>query len=222
MLSYAIDRRPSQRLHPTTLALIVGGHALALLAVMTARGDIVQKWVPVGTEVTLIDPAPPPPPPPEPNPAPDQPVKSTVTQTVPLVPIPSPIPAIPLDLGPPTLAVTPVPGTGAKPADPAPPTLPIVPPGRGAARAITASADLLPPYPEVKRRLGEEASLRLKLEIDPRGRVTGVEPIGAADADFLESARRHIVRRWRYKPATEDGRAVASTLTVTVRFEIDR
>jgi protein TonB len=48
-----------------------------------------------------------------------------------------------------------------------------------------------------------------------------VEPIGAADPAFLSSARSHLVRYWRYKPATEDGRAVASTLTITLRFELE-
>ena len=40
----------------------------------------------------------------------------------------------------------------------------------------------------------EEASLRLALTIDARGRVTAVEPVGAADPTFLAAARRHILR----------------------------
>ena len=63
--------------------------------------------------------------------------------------------------------------------------------------------------------------LRLRLSIDARGRVTAVEPIGTADPAFLASARAHLIRVWRYKPATEDGRAVASTLTITLRFELE-
>ena len=59
-----------------------------------------------------------------------------------------------------------------------------------------------------KRRAEEEATLRLRLTIDARGRVIAVEPVGPADPSFLEAARRHILRAWRYKPATEDGVAV--------------
>jgi protein TonB len=101
-----------------------------------------------------------------------------------------------------------------------PPTIPaeVV---RVGARATTPPDLLRPPYPESKRRTEEEAVLRLRLSIDPRGRVTAVEPVGAADPAFLASARAHLIRNWRYKPATEDGRAVASTLIITLRFELE-
>jgi protein TonB len=78
-----------------------------------------------------------------------------------------------------------------------------------------------PPYPLDKRRAEEEATLRLRLSIDERGRVTAVEPIGPADASFLEAARRHILRAWRYKPASDDGVAVASSTVVTLSFRLD-
>ena len=51
--------------------------------------------------------------------------------------------------------------------------------------------------------------------------MTSVEPVGSADPAFLEAARRHILARWRYRPATEDGRAVASSTVVSLRFELN-
>jgi periplasmic protein TonB len=69
--------------------------------------------------------------------------------------------------------------------------------------------------------LEEEATLRLRLTIDVRGRVTAVEPVGPADPSFLEAARRHILRAWRYKPATEDGVAVPSTMTINLSFRLE-
>ena len=59
-----------------------------------------------------------------------------------------------------------------------------------------------------------------RLGIDARGRVVSVDPVGEADAEFLSAARRHLIRTWRYKPATEDGRPVATTITITLRFEL--
>ena len=38
-----------------------------------------------------------------------------------------------------------------------------------------------------------------------------MEPVGRTDRSFLEAARRHLIASWRYKPATEDGKAVASS-----------
>ena len=57
--------------------------------------------------------------------------------------------------------------------------------------------------------------------IGERGRVTAVEPIGRAESAFLAAARRHIMAHWRYRPATSDGRGVATTLVITLRFRLD-
>lgn len=224
MLAYAAHRRPAARLQPKALALIVAGHAGLLFAVMTARGDIP---LPPGfdrTDVIFIDPVKPPPPPPPPT-DPVKPTESTVSridQPQIIVPIPKPGPLGPIDLGPPLVQ----PGSGLSelplpPLDPPPIPQPAAK-ATVAARALTAAADLTPPYPDDKRRAGEEAVIRLTLAIDARGRVVDVTPLGNADPSFVEAARRHILKRWRYKPATEDGAAVASTQTVSIRFRLDR
>jgi protein TonB len=63
--------------------------------------------------------------------------------------------------------------------------------------------------------------LKLRLTIDPNGRVVAVEPLNRADPVFLQAARRHLLAHWRYKPAMEDGRAVMSTTVITLRFQLD-
>jgi periplasmic protein TonB len=103
--------------------------------------------------------------------------------------------------------------------DPLPP--PIINPVRMGPRFVTPAHAVRPPYPEARRLQEQEASLRLRLTIDARGRVTSVEPVGSADPVFLDAARRHIIARWRYKPASEDGRPVASSTVITLRFELD-
>ena len=90
-----------------------------------------------------------------------------------------------------------------------------------AARLATAEGALKPPYPLDKIRTEEEATLRLRLTIDPRGRVIVVDPVGKADPSFLEAARRHILKAWRYKPATEDGVAVQSTTVISLSFRLE-
>jgi protein TonB len=101
-------------------------------------------------------------------------------------------------------------------ADPLPP-----PPVKTSARLMTSGADLRPPYPASKIASGEEALLRLRLSIDERGRVVAVEPVGSADRAFLEAARRHLLARWRYKPASEGGRSVATSTVITLRFQLE-
>ena len=83
--------------------------------------------------------------------------------------------------------------------------------GRSSApQLLTPASELKPPYPPSKLLSEEEATLKLRLTIDERGRVVAVEPVGRADPAFLDAARRHLLAHWRYKPASEDGRAIAS------------
>jgi protein TonB len=104
------------------------------------------------------------------------------------------------------------------------PTTPLPPiplPISSAAQLLTPPSDLKPPYPQSKLLTGEEASLTLRLTVDDQGRIIAVEPIGRADPVFLAAARRHLLAHWRYKPAIQDGRAISSSFTVTLRFELD-
>ena len=88
-------------------------------------------------------------------------------------------------------------------------------------RLATSENLLKPPEPLDKIRSEEEATLRLRLTIDARGRVTAVDPVGAADPSFLAAARRHILRSWRYKPATEDGMAVPTSTVISLSFRLE-
>lgn len=100
-----------------------------------------------------------------------------------------------------------------------PPPLPV--PVRHDARLLTSPNDLKPPYPELKILSGEEATLHLRLVISESGRVTAVDPVGPADRVFLDAARRYLMAHWRYAPATEDGRAIASSVVISLRFQLD-
>ena len=86
---------------------------------------------------------------------------------------------------------------------------------------ITPVWDLKPPYPVSKIASEEEAIFRLRITIDERGRVIAVEPLDRVDPAFLESARRHLLSHWRYKPASEGGRPVISSTVIRLRFQLD-
>jgi protein TonB len=86
---------------------------------------------------------------------------------------------------------------------------------------LTPSSELKPPYPHEKLLSEEEASLKLRLTIDERGRVTAVDPVGRADPAFLKAARQYLLAHWRYRPASEDGRAVTSSTVITLRFTLE-
>ncbi|MGI8704361.1 MAG: energy transducer TonB [Sphingomicrobium sp.] len=200
--------------HPRALLLIVAGHVALLAAVMTAKMDIGGSFIPTKTDVKLI------PVPPEPAPNPPQPKqepRNSAIDTVPrVVPVPQPhfprVDTRQLPLPDPGPVIGPGPSIDTRPT-PAP--------VRTGPRFITPDSRLKPPYPQQKLRLEEEAVLRLRLSIDERGRVAAVEPVGRADPVFLAAARRHLIALWRYQPATENGRAIASSTVITLSFQLE-
>lgn len=222
MLAYAAGRPRigERRSSPNLMLLIVSAHVALLAAVMSTKMDLPGRIHDGPTIVKLIETPKPPPPRPMQRPVLPQPraVSPTSTRPVPIAnqpTVPEPIGAVPLASG----------GGLGQASEPQQPPLPINPPPLAAstpAQPLTPASDLKPPYPESKLLAGEEAVLTLRLTVDENGRVVGVDPIGRADPVFLAAARRHLMSRWRYKPAMQGGHAVASTLVVTLRFELDQ
>ena len=221
MLAYAANspRAAVRTNSPRALALILAGHALLLGAVMSAKMGVIHidPYKPTTIFDVPIKPPPPPepqPPAPKPNPQP-----TFIERPVTVIDVPVITPNLPIDRGPQIVPWNP-PVIGDGP--PLPPANPVkAAPVRIAAIFATPDNAVRPPYPISKIRLQEEATLRLRLSIDARGRVTAVEPVGAADPEFLAAARRHIIRSWRYKPATEDGAGIASSIVITLRFQLE-
>jgi protein TonB len=219
MLAYAASRPvPGKRQSsPNALLVVISVHVALLAAVMSAKMDFPPTRDFGRTIVDLI-PAPRPPEPVRPPPSSPQSQHTTrLTNTQPNVPLP-PTTDQTVDPGPGTVDPGPLLGGGTAvfPEIPKPIT-----PIRHDPRLLTPQSDLKPPYPPSKILSEEQAVLTLRLTIDDHGRVTAVDPVGHADRAFLDAARRHLIAHWRYQPATEDGRAVASSMLVTLRFQLD-
>ena len=212
MLAYA-PRRERRRLNAPALALIIGTHVVAIVAVMAAKMDVPVSWKPERTNVTFV-PLPPEPKPDSPPQTDPRPSNQSLDSLIPIIdasPAPGPIVDV-LPLPP----FEPGPVTGLDPPRPLDP-----PVTRTGPRFATPDSDIRPPYPESKRALEQEAVLRLRLSIDERGRVIAVDPVGKADATFLAAARRHILKAWRYRPAMEGDKAMPSSTVITLQFELD-
>ena len=221
MLAYAANsRRIAGRSNsPKALVLIVAGHAALIAAVMAAKMEVVTFLPLDPTDLIDIPIAPPPPPPSEPTvkPKTSQPATqpSFIDRADSVVDMEASLSSS-FAQGSTIEDIGAVIGTDFSFIDPPKPA-----PIRVSARFITPANALKPPYPNDKLRLEEEATLKLRLTIDARGRVTAVEPVGNADPSFLEAARRHIIRAWKYKPATEDGVAVGSSTVITLSFRLE-
>ena len=218
MLAYAAHRRTvaGRRPAPHALLVIIVAHIALIAAVMSAKMEL-----PAGRDepirVKFIPIKLPPPPDPQPKAQPKS-SESIVDRFPVIVPVPQPK-ADQLDPTP----IPPFNDPVIQPRFDPQPTLGIAAkaPVRVAARFATPATIMRPPYPSSRLDRGEEATLKLRLSIDERGRVVAVEPVGAADPAFLAAARRHLLAHWRYRPATEDGRAVSSSTQISLRFELE-
>lgn len=216
MLAYAanrpriVARQPS----PNTMLFIICGHIILIAAVMSAKMVLPERHRdPPIISIPISNSKPPPPnvlhptrathdgPTLDPHPQPQPPISTEPPQ--------------PWSSGP-----TVDPGPVAQP-NPLPP-IPLPPAGitRGP-QILTPPAELKPPYPQSKLLAEEEATLTLRLTIDEQGRVVAVDPVGRADGVFLAAARRYLIGHWRYKPAMKDGNAIASSITISLRFQLD-
>lgn len=216
---YANGFLEEKRRSPASLAAVIGLHGAALAAVMIYGTYTFVKQDPQRTiVVNVTDPQiPPPEPPPPPQPRAAQVPQEASHLTV--VP-----PIAPLNQGP---VAPPAPPTPPQPPLPqgnqlALNTTPVVPdPVRRDATVDPNYRDALqPPYPRDMETAGRNGSVRVRITIGTDGRVSAIEQLSATDASFWRVTERQARSRWRFRPATVDGRPVVSTMVMTVTFRI--
>jgi protein TonB len=200
------------------MLMIIGAHVAVAAVVMSAKMDLPIHPPAIITKVDFVPLPKDPPPNPVRTPQRVPPKTSWIDNPkvdVPTHPINLPL----IDLGPTKIDPGPIAGSGSTIVKDIPHTAITI--ARSGPQLLTPPSELKPPYPPSKLLNEEEAVLKLRLTIDANGRVTAVDPIGRADAAFLEAARRHLMAHWRYKPASEDGRAITSMTTVTLSFQLE-
>ena len=219
MLAYAANapRSAERNSSPNALLAIIATHVALLAVVMSAKMELPASIVEGPMKIIRVRPIEPPPPPnPLRHPTPKRQPGPTITDSRIDLPAPAPdLSSVPMppDAGPapgPTVPFPPLPQPAPRPA-----------PLHVGPQLATPASELKPPYPQAKLLSEEEAVLRLRLTIDEHGRVVAVEPVGRADPVFLAAARRHLLAHWRFRPASDDGRAVNSITTITLKFQLD-
>ncbi len=89
---------------------------------------------------------------------------------------------------------------------------------------VTHGAKLLdlptPRYPLASRRKGEEGLITLQVRVLADGRVEAVKILEGPKIERLRSAAIEAARRSRFLPAYRDGKPIASTVIVPIRFSL--
>ena len=80
--------------------------------------------------------------------------------------------------------------------------------------------DLQSPYPASEQRAQREGIVRLRVTIGADGRVKAVEKLSATSDAFWRASERHARARWRFRPATLDGRPVESRKVLSLTFRL--
>lgn len=77
-----------------------------------------------------------------------------------------------------------------------------------------------PPYPELARKRGQEGVVRVRCQVDSAGAVTGVSLAQTSGHKLLDEAALKTVRKWRFRPAMDNGAPVSGSVVVPVSFRL--
>ena len=102
---------------------------------------------------------------------------------------------------------------------------PPLPPSAGSERAtVRARPDCVhnppPAYPRAARRRGYEGLVLLLVRVSAAGVSLSVEVKESSGHPVLDRAAVKAVQRWRFKPATADGKPTAGEVEVPIRFKL--
>ncbi len=79
-----------------------------------------------------------------------------------------------------------------------------------------------PAYPRRAARLGQEGTARVEIALSAEGEVIEIRVLDSSGHRLLDEAAIRAARAGRYRPATRDGRAIASVLVVPFEFRVPR
>jgi len=114
----------------------------------------------------------------------------------------------------------------APPVEREPATTPRTTPSTGTAPARPADREARPvaqpdiPYPPSAARNREEGSLILLVQVDANGNATDVTIEKRSRSRDLDRAAQQAVRDWKFEPAIQGGKPVASAVRVPIDFTL--
>lgn len=168
------------------------------------------------------------PPPPEIKKEPKPPPPPKLKPIEKPLPHPSPVPLVaetpvvaPSDyVAPPPPPPQPAPVVAAPPAPYTPPAQPkpAGPVTLGGELSVACPERTPLRYPPLSRRMGEEGTVVLRVELDEQGQVGAARVSGSSGFARLDEAALAAVRSWRCNPAMRDGRPVQAVALQPFKF----
>jgi protein TonB len=76
-----------------------------------------------------------------------------------------------------------------------------------------------PSYPASAKQINLQGEITVQATIDAAGKVTDAKAVSGPP--LLQQAAMDAVRRWKYEPATLDGKPVPMQIVVKVKFNLN-
>lgn len=70
--------------------------------------------------------------------------------------------------------------------------------------------------------MGEEGTVILRILVSAEGRAQQVEIKRSSGFDRLDQSALNAVRKWRFNPATREGKPVSAWYDQPINFKLDR
>lgn len=78
-----------------------------------------------------------------------------------------------------------------------------------------------PSYPSDALRNGETGKVLVRIEVGADGEPTAVSVVARSGSRSLDRAAVQAAKRWRFRPAQQNGRAVAAAVEIPIEFALD-
>ena len=79
----------------------------------------------------------------------------------------------------------------------------------------------IPPiYPQKALRMRKEGFVKMRFTVDTDGTVLDIEIIESEPARFFDDAAMRALKRWKFKPKMQDGKAVTQVGEQTITFSL--
>ena len=223
------DALPAHQRRAVVLAIVLlhGVAGWAVLQVPAFR-EALAEAAPLFVQILAPQPTPPQPEPPPP-PRPPQPIPKAPPPPAPLIsaaptptppafvaPAPPETPEVPAPPAPPVVVVQAPPPSAPAPPAPPPPEPKLIP--------ASAVQYLEPPvlvYPRLSARAREAGRVMVRVLIDEAGQPRSVQVSQSSGHPRLDEAAVAAVQKARFKPHTENGKAVSVWALIPANFDLE-
>lgn len=105
------------------------------------------------------------------------------------------------------------------PQDPVPAARPVVNTAPKV-NAQYAASNPKPIYPAIARRLGQQGTVELRVLVSEQGSASKVEVTKSSGYGNLDAAAVEAISKWKFEPATQNGKPVSQWLTTKWAYEL--